>query len=320
MRKVIGIGETVLDILFKKGKPMDAVPGGSVFNTIVSLSRSGVDTAFVSEVGCDLAGSAIVDFMKDNGICTDYMKRRNDMKTPLSLAFLNENNDAEYNFYRSPMRNYIDVAYPEIRRDDILIIGSFYSVCQAMRPHVSGLLDSAAERGAIIIYDVNFRNAHRADLPFVRVNIDENMEYADIIRGSRQDFETVFDMDDPDMVYNAEIGHRCKRMIYTDGPNGVTLIDARGNHYSLTPPPTMTVSTVGAGDNFNAGLAYGLIRKGITRQQLLGGLHHKVWNELLAYGQDFAIACCMEQGNYVPAAFGNKMKAGINDAMQTHDN
>ena len=32
MRKVIGIGETVLDIIFKNGKPIEAVPGGSSFN------------------------------------------------------------------------------------------------------------------------------------------------------------------------------------------------------------------------------------------------------------------------------------------------
>lgn len=42
MKKVIGIGETILDILFKDNRPMNAVPGGSVFNSIVSLGRMGV--------------------------------------------------------------------------------------------------------------------------------------------------------------------------------------------------------------------------------------------------------------------------------------
>ena len=37
MRKVIGIGETVLDIIFKNGQPIGAVPGGSVFNGVISL-------------------------------------------------------------------------------------------------------------------------------------------------------------------------------------------------------------------------------------------------------------------------------------------
>ena len=37
MRKIIGIGETVLDIIFKGDQPMAAVPGGSTFNCLVSL-------------------------------------------------------------------------------------------------------------------------------------------------------------------------------------------------------------------------------------------------------------------------------------------
>ena len=42
MRKVIGIGETILDIIFRGDQPSAAVPGGSVFNGIVSLARMGV--------------------------------------------------------------------------------------------------------------------------------------------------------------------------------------------------------------------------------------------------------------------------------------
>ncbi len=35
MRKVIGIGETVFDIIFKEDNPVAAVPGGSTFNAII---------------------------------------------------------------------------------------------------------------------------------------------------------------------------------------------------------------------------------------------------------------------------------------------
>ena len=35
MRKVIGIGETVLDIIFKDNQPIGAVPGGSTYNGTV---------------------------------------------------------------------------------------------------------------------------------------------------------------------------------------------------------------------------------------------------------------------------------------------
>ena len=35
-RKVIGIGETVLDVIFKNDQPTAAVPGGSTFNAMIS--------------------------------------------------------------------------------------------------------------------------------------------------------------------------------------------------------------------------------------------------------------------------------------------
>ena len=70
MRKVIGIGETILDIVFKGNKPYAAVPGGSVFNGLVSLGRLGQEVLFISEIGNDHVGDMIQSFMEENHIST----------------------------------------------------------------------------------------------------------------------------------------------------------------------------------------------------------------------------------------------------------
>ena len=98
MRKVIGIGETVLDIIFKNDEPIAAVPGGSVFNGIISLGRSGVPASFISETGNDRVGKKIIKFLEDNGVDASSVCVYAESKSPLSLAFLNEQNDAEYIF------------------------------------------------------------------------------------------------------------------------------------------------------------------------------------------------------------------------------
>ena len=64
MQKVIGIGETVLDIIFKNEQPIGAVPGGSTFNCLISLGRSGVKASLVSETGNDHVGRRIIDFIE----------------------------------------------------------------------------------------------------------------------------------------------------------------------------------------------------------------------------------------------------------------
>ena len=73
MRKVIGIGETILDIIFRNGQPTAAVPGGSVFNGVVSLARAGVPVSFISETGNDRVGNTILQSMRDSGMSTDYV-------------------------------------------------------------------------------------------------------------------------------------------------------------------------------------------------------------------------------------------------------
>ena len=99
MGRVIGIGETVLDILFKNGQPVKAVPGGSVYNSIISLGRMGLDAAFISEVGDDRVGEMILSHLRDSGVDASAVCCFSGGKSPLSLAFLNERTDAEYLFY-----------------------------------------------------------------------------------------------------------------------------------------------------------------------------------------------------------------------------
>ncbi|MBQ4377305.1 MAG: carbohydrate kinase, partial [Bacteroidales bacterium] len=74
-KRVVGIGETVLDILFKNDQPQKAVPGGSTFNSIVSLGRAGVPCVMVTDVGGDHVGDLICAYLAENGVATEYVCR-----------------------------------------------------------------------------------------------------------------------------------------------------------------------------------------------------------------------------------------------------
>lgn len=147
MRKVIGIGETILDIIFRGNQPYVAVPGGSVFNGLVSLGRLGVDVLFISEIGNDKVGDIIQQFMQENHISTQYVDRFPDGKSPLSLAFLDEHQNAQYSFYKDYPKQRLEVPLPPIEEDDIFIFGSYYSLNPALRKRVYEFLEYAKERG-----------------------------------------------------------------------------------------------------------------------------------------------------------------------------
>lgn len=298
----------MLDIIFKNGKPIEAVPGGSTFNGIVSLGRAGVKTVFVSETGNDRVGEYVRDFLRDNNVDTSAINVFQETKSPVSLAFLDKDNNADYIFYRDQKHDHMDFAYPDIQKDDIVVFGSFYAVNPALRPQVSGLLDFARQRGAIIYYDVNFRKAHQADVMKVTPNLIDNLEYADIVRGSKEDFEVLYKKDSAERVYRAETSFYCKRFIYTDGPNPVSVFSNNGFHKEYAMPKTETVSTIGAGDNFNAGFIYGMIKYGVTRDDVEQGLSEEVWDKLIATATAFSADCCKDIFNYISKEFGQQLQ------------
>ena len=311
MRKVIGIGETVLDIIFKNDQPMAAVPGGSVFNGIISLGRSGIDASFISETGNDRVGKKIINFLKDNNVNTDNINVYPESKSPVSLAFLNERNDAEYVFYKDHPRDQLDFIYPDVQKDDIVMFGSYYAVNPVIRPQVVAFLDYARNHGAILYYDVNFRSAHKNEVMKLTSNILENLEYADIVRGSIEDFENMFNMSDADKIYRGEIEFYCKRFICTNGSKSVELRSSKLKK-SYPVDDTPTVSTIGAGDNFNAGFVYGLIKHGVDKEMLEAGLSEEQWDNLIFSAQQFSYNACQSLNNSIDKDFGAQMKQELN--------
>ena len=307
MRKVIGIGETVLDIIFRNDDPVCALPGGSTYNAMVSLGRAGINCTFISEVGSDRVGDRIVRFLRDNGVNTDNVSRFNGTKSPISLAFLNEQNDAQYIFYKDHPNDRLEFEYPDIQPDDIVLFGSFYAVNPVIRHHVIGLLERARQCGAIVYYDVNFRPSHQNEVVKLKSNLLENFQYATILRGSNEDFHVLFGKDGADAVYNDEVSFYCRNFIYTQGARPVE-VRAVGQQQSYPVEPMQTVSTIGAGDNFNAGLIYGLISNDIRRSDIEKGLTPEQWDGIIASAQSFSADCCRDIYNYVSEEFGDNLK------------
>ena len=311
MRKVIGIGETVLDIIFRDEKPISALPGGSTFNAIISLGRSGVKASMISETGNDRIGQNIIKFMESNGIDASYVNVYPESKSPLSLAFLNDHNDADYIFYKDHPHDRIDYVYPEVNADDIVLFGSFFALNPVIRPQVYAFLDYARQRGAILYYDVNFRASHKNEVMKVTPNLLDNLEMADIVRGSSEDFEILFRQHDADTVYRSQIAFYTKKFIYTRSADPVEVRGDSGFSTQYPVLPTDTVSTIGAGDNFNAVFIYGLIKNGITRQHIDQGLTESQWDALVSSALDFSAECCRDIYNYVSEEYGEKMRKGL---------
>ena len=304
------MGETVMDILFREeaGKnsfqPFSATPGGSSFNSIVSIGRAGMKCAFIGYTGDDSIGHQTLDFLRHNNVRTDYFLLYNGMKSSLALAFLDKKGDAEYSFYKDVPHTQDNWPLPDFNASDALLFGSYYAICAGMRKHVEGVVLRAHEAGATVYYDINFRRSHKEELEALLPAIRWNMEHSDIVRGSADDFDIMCGTRDAGHIYNNFILPYCNSFIYTAGAGHVVIFSdgSRFDFNADTIPVEKIVSTVGAGDNFNAGFLCEFMRSGLNNGNIrqLTASH---WSDLVRTAIHFASAVCQSPENNIPTGF-----------------
>jgi fructokinase len=305
MSRIYGIGETVLDIIFKEGQPQAAKAGGSVLNSVVSLGRLDLPVSFLSEYATDDVGKLIDDFLIQNGVDTSCVHRYNEGSTALALAFLNERNDAHYTFYKDYPGKRLDIDFPVIEEEDIVQCGSFYAIWPEIREKFRTFISGAHGKGALVLYDPNFRRSHLSELDQLKPLIIENMEVSGMVRGSDEDFRNIFGADTPDNAWE-EVRNYCKCLVYTANDKGVFV---RTPSFSGKFPvqKIKPVSTIGAGDNFNAGLIYSIHRKKIRRDQI-ERLTKDDWSNVIGTAVAFATHVCLSYENYISPEFAREIK------------
>jgi fructokinase len=297
-RTVFCLGETLLDIIIKKDMSIIAKPGGSMLNAAVSLGRAGMHVQLVSELFRDEPGRMILQFLADSHVRVDSPDYSGEGKTPLALAFLDENSDAEYSFYKNYPEKRVIQSFPDTGDEDILLFGSIYSVTPGIRNSVQQLLKNAKRNHTFVIYDPNIRKSFSGQMSNLVPRIRENFSFSDIVRGSNEDFLSIFATDDPDLIFDEVRRAGCRILVLTRSGEDV-LVYSGDSRFSFPVPRIHPVSTIGAGDSFNAGLIYGILSRNIRRHDL-ERMKEDQWHSLIDVGIRFAQVVCLSDENYIP--------------------
>jgi len=181
------------------------------------------------------------------------------------------------------------------------MFGSIYSLDPAIRSHILSILLAAKKSGALLCYDPNIRQ-HRLDDAFAQKALIENIGFADIIKGSDEDFKNLFGEMNP-LDYYGEIKkvNPDALFILTLGEKGAVAF--KDELIVKTDAMSVNVvSSIGAGDAFSAGIVYLLKKRNYSREDLLS-ITEEDLKELLLSGTKFSTAVCGTVDNYVGKNF-----------------
>ena len=133
-------------------------------------------------------------------------------------------------------------------------------------------------------------------------------DYLDILRAGGGDLKTVFGSSRSDSIYKHVVSPLCTRFVRTSNDKEVKIFDGGKLKAEVDVNPVKSVSRIGAGDNFNAGFLFALLRENVTGDALARGLSASTWRKMVQTGLDFSRESCRQIGNYIPRDYAAKLR------------
>ena len=150
----------------------------------------------------------------------------------------------------------------------------------------------------VVEQECPYQEVDGTDYDSLHVWLEENDEIVAYLR--------IFEKD-ADKIFQGRIKFYSKNFIYTMGADGAKVFNnefaKKYDGKKITP-----VSTVGAGDNFNAGIIYGMIKENITSEDLLGTIEEERWNRIVNYAIEFSAFVCTTLDNYISPELAEQFK------------
>ena len=244
------------------------VPAGAPANVAVAATKLGLRTAFLSKVGDDPFGKAIIQTFNELGVDTRRVIQDKAAKTGLAFVSVQPDGERDFLFYFDPVR---DLALRPDEMDSEFLgstrlfhYGSISLIAEPGRSATREAARLARAGGAICSYDPNLRPRLWPSEEAMKAGALSGFADADIVKISEDEVQTLMP-DAPDEATAVarlfEHGVHLRLLCVTRGAGGCT-----GYHQQVAVHcPGFSVPFVdstGAGDAWIAGLLVFLLRQG----------------------------------------------------------
>ncbi len=261
MKKVLCIGEVLIDLVSTDGENYLKKPGGAPANVAVAISKLGGVSYFLGAVGKDNFGDYLKAVLVENNVNTSYMSSLG--KTTLALVSIDKNGERSFDFYRGSDADYdLDVENIKVSNDYIIHFGSATAFLNGkLQETYYKLLKVGIESGALISFDPNFRDILITEdiLESYKKHCWNFMRKSDFIKLSDEEAMLLTDTKTLEEAVSKLISSNLKTVTITLGKEGTMIIKDKKSRIVNSIEIKQKDST-GAGDAFVGGVLYGLAK------------------------------------------------------------
>lgn len=241
--------------------------GGSPANIAVGAARHGMKIGFFARVSDDRFGDYVTHFFEKEGIDTSRVRRcEHGEKIGLTFTEILSRDESSILMYRDGVADLqlrpedIDGEY--IKNTKALLISGTSLAASPSREAALKAIMLAKRFGTRVVFDVDYRPYSWKSLDEVSVYYSMAARDADIIMGSREEFDLMERLTEPgrDDLASARAWHKCgaEIVIIKHGKEGSAAYTRDGRRYTVRPFPVQALKSFGGGDGYGAGFLYGL--------------------------------------------------------------
>ncbi|MGW6456001.1 sugar kinase [Streptomyces sp. NPDC055078] len=235
--------------------------GGDTSNFAIASQRSGARTGYVTRIGDDDFGTALLRLWEREGVGTDHVVREAGGRTGIYFISRSES-ESRFTYYRahSPASRLTpaDIPADSVRRARLVhLTGITQAISTSACDATFHTMELARESGTLISYDPNLRPAlwpaERA-----RAVVMRSVELCDIALPNLEEGRLLTGADSPEDVLDAFVRRGPSIVVLKMGAQGALLAHG-GAVTHIAPHPVDAVDATGAGDTFDGVFAARLL-------------------------------------------------------------
>mgnify|MGYP003607598355 FL=1 len=228
-------GETIT------GQELHFVPGGKGANQAVALGRLGADVSMFGCVGEDDFGRQLIHTLAANGVKADQVRTLQGQTTGVAMITVG---DGDNSIVVVPGANgLVDRTYIESIQDELLQSQMVILQLEIPLDTAVYVIDLCHRAGIAVLLNPAPAQELSPDLIEKLTFITPNEHEAAIVFADQGDYREL-------------LRRYPEKLIITQGSAGASFASQNGEVHQIPASPATVVDTTGAGDTFNAALAY----------------------------------------------------------------